>query len=73
MNIYVSILSASIAIAALLVSFFNYRRSLKLQNENIIYAKKVDAYMEFSTHLWRLVNKIDEISSLVTKVYNKAR
>lgn len=67
MNIYLSILSASIAIAALLVSFFNYRRSLKLQNENILYAKKVDAYMEFFTYLWRLIMKAEEITSLVIK------
>lgn len=73
-NIYISVLSTIIAIAALGVSFFNYRRSLKLQNENIIYAKKVEAYMEFTTYLWRIVYNIDEISSLIIqtpKTYNE--
>ncbi len=64
-NIYISTLSLIISIAALGVAFFNYRRSLKLQNENIIYSKKIEAYIEFSSHLWTLITKNEEIGDLV--------
>ncbi len=72
-NVYLSVISIVISIVAVTVSFINYRRSLKLQNENIIYAKRVEAYMEFSTYMWQLAHEMDEISSVMIqtpKTYN---
>ncbi len=64
-NIYISVISIVISIVAVTVSFINYKRSLKLQNENIIYTKKLEAYIEFSTYMWELILKNEEIGQLV--------
>lgn len=55
----IELLAILIASAALICSFLSYRQSHKINNENILYQEKINAYKDIMYALSDLLNTID--------------